>query len=160
MVRLMRQIARALAGIAALTFVCGANAVTLPSGFHESVVIGGLDNPTAVRFAADGRVFVAEKSGRIVVFSSLSDRTPTEFADLSTNVYNFWDRGLLGLALAPGFPADPYVYVSYTHDAAIGGIAPRWGTPGILSDGCPDPAAETAASSPDGSLACGPTATG
>jgi glucose/arabinose dehydrogenase len=139
MVTLMRQIARALVGVAALTCVCAANAVTLPSGFHESVAIGGLDNPTAVRFAADGRVFVAEKSGRIVVFSSLSDHTPTEFADLSTNVYNFWDRGLLGLALAPGFPADPYVYVSYTHDAAIGGIAPRWGTPGILSDDCPDP---------------------
>ena len=91
MVRLMRQIARALVGIAALTCVCAANAVTLPSGFHESVAIGGLDNPTAVRFAADGRVFVAEKSGRILVRSSLSDRTPTEFADLSTNLYNFWD---------------------------------------------------------------------
>jgi glucose/arabinose dehydrogenase len=136
---LLRQIARALVGVAALTCVCGANAATLPTGFHESVAIEGLDSPTAVRFSPDGRVFVAEKSGRIVVFSSLSDRTPTLFADLSTNVYNYWDRGLLGLALAPGFPADPYVYVSYTHDALIGGVAPLWGTPGILSDDCPDP---------------------
>ena len=39
----------------------------------------------------------------------------------STNVYNFWDRGLLGLALEPGFPTTPYVYVLYTHDAEIGG---------------------------------------
>jgi glucose/arabinose dehydrogenase len=134
-----RHIARALVGVAALVGAAGAQAVTLPPHFQETVAIDGLDNPTAVRFAADGRVFVAEKSGRIVVFSGLSDSTPTLFADLSTNVYNYWDRGLLGLALAPGFPADPYVYVSYTHDADIGGVAPKWGTPGILSDDCPDP---------------------
>ncbi len=134
-----RQIARALVCAAALAGAAGANAVTLPPQYHESTAIRGLDNPTAVRFAADGRVFVAEKSGLVKVFSSLADRTPTEFADLSTNVHNYWDRGLLGLALAPGFPADPYVYVSYTHDAEIGGLAPRWGTPGVLSDGCPAP---------------------
>lgn len=139
MARVKRQIARALVCAAALTGAAGAHAVTLPLQFHESTAIGGLDYPTAVRFAADGRVFVAEKSGVINVFSSLSDRTPTVFADLSTNVYNYWDRGLLGLALAPDFPADPYVYVSYTHDADIGGVAPKWGTPGVLSDDCPDP---------------------
>ena len=42
-------------------------------------------------------------------------------------VHNFWDRGLLGMALHPNFPTTPYVYVLYTHDAAIGGTAPRWG---------------------------------
>jgi glucose/arabinose dehydrogenase len=80
---------------------------------------------------------VAEKSGLIKVFDDLSDPTPTLFADLSTNVYNFWDRGLLGLALHPNFPATPYVYALYAYDAAIGGVAPRWGTPGVLSDPCP-----------------------
>jgi hypothetical protein len=33
------------------------------------------------------------------VFDDLTDPTPTIFADLRTNVYNFWDRGLLRLAL-------------------------------------------------------------
>ena len=37
-----------------------ANAATLPAGFQESIVFSGLQNPTAVRFAPDGRVFVAE----------------------------------------------------------------------------------------------------
>ena len=114
-----------------------APAATLPSGFQESIAFSGLTNPTVVRFASDGRVFVAEKSGLIKVFDNLSDPTPTLFADLSTNVYNFWDRGLLGLALHPNFPATPYVYALYTYDAAIGGVAPRWGTPGVLSDPCP-----------------------
>ncbi len=116
----------------------------LPAGFQESVVFSGLTQPTAVRFASDGRIFVAEKSGIIKVFDSLTDTTPTVFADLSTNVYNFWDRGLLGLALDPNFPTTPYVYVLYTYDAEIGGTAPKYGTPGVLSDPCPNPPGATA----------------
>jgi glucose/arabinose dehydrogenase len=120
-----------------------ASAATYPVGFSEQTVFSGLTNPTVVRFASDGRVFVAEKSGLIKVFDSLSDPQPEVFADLRTQVHNFWDRGLLGLALDPGFPENPYVYVLYTHDAAIGGTAPRWGTPGATSDGCPTPPGAT-----------------
>ena len=118
----------------------------LPPGFQESVVFSGLSNPTALRFSPDGRIFVAEKNGRIKVFDGLADTTPTLFADLSTNVYNFWDRGLLGLALDPDFPVEPYVYVLYTYDHELGSSAPapRWGTPGVLSDPCPSPPGPTA----------------
>src|ERR671921_812294 len=115
-----------------------ANAVaTVPAGFQESVVFSGLNNPANVEFSKDGRVFVAEKGGLIKVFDNLSDTTPTTFADLRTNVHNFWDRGLLGLALDPNFPTNPYVYVLYAHDAPIGGTPPRWG------DSCPDPPGAT-----------------
>jgi hypothetical protein len=72
---------------------------TLPSGFRDEMILGGLTNPTNVEFSKDGRIFVAEKSGLIKVFDDLTDPTPTIFADLRTNVYNFWDRGLLRLAL-------------------------------------------------------------
>ena len=118
-------------------------APTLPSGFQETVAFGGLTNPTTVQFSKDGRVFVAEKSGLIKIFDNLSDTTPTTFADLRTNVHNFWDRGMLGMILDPNFPTDPYVYVLYTHDAAIGGTAPRWGQPGVTSDDCPTPPGAT-----------------
>jgi glucose/arabinose dehydrogenase/PKD repeat protein len=121
-----------------------ASAPPVIAGFQEETVFSGLTEPTAVRFSADGRVFVAEKSGLVKVFDGLSDPTPTVFADLRTNVHNFWDRGLLGLALAPNFPADPWVYVLYTYDAAIGGTAPRWGSVGGTSDGCPTPPGATA----------------
>src|SRR5918997_1629471 len=122
-----------------------ARAATLPAGFQETVVLSGLTNPTAVRFAQDGRVFVSEKRGVIKVFDSLSDTTPTVFADLNVNVYNFWDRGLLGMALAPNFPTNPYVYVLYTYDHELGSMAPapRWGTPGVCSDPCPPPPGAT-----------------
>ena len=120
-----------------------AAAASLPPGFQEEIVFSGLTQPTAVRFSPDGRVFVAEKSGVIKVFDNLTDTTPTVFADLRTQVHNFWDRGLLGLALPPNFPTDPWVYVLYTFDAAIGGTAPRWGSVGGTSDGCPTPPGAT-----------------
>jgi PKD repeat protein len=112
--------------------------------FIERTVFSGLTNPTAIEFASDGRIFVAEKSGLIKVFDNLTDTSATVFADLRTNVHNFWDRGLLGLALHPNFPAVPYVYVMYAHDAEPGAIAPRWGTAGATSDNCPTPPGATA----------------
>jgi glucose/arabinose dehydrogenase len=113
-------------------------AATLPTGFRDDVVISGLLNPVNLRFASDGRVFVAQKNGQILVYDSLTDTSPTLFADLSTQVHDFWDRGLLGLALDPQFTTTrPYVYVLYTYDAAVGGTAPRWG------DGCPTPPGAT-----------------
>jgi glucose/arabinose dehydrogenase/regulation of enolase protein 1 (concanavalin A-like superfamily) len=113
------------------------------SGFSEQIVFSGLNNPSALRFSPDGRIFVAEKSGIIKVFHSPTDTNPTIFADLRTQVHNFWDRGLLGIALDPNFPTKPYIYVLYTYDGAIGSQAPRWGTPNTDSDGCPDPPGAT-----------------
>ncbi|GAA4427550.1 hypothetical protein GCM10023148_31290 [Actinokineospora soli] len=129
--------------VAAMTFAA-APAAALPAGFTEQVVLSGLTQPMAVEFGADGRVFVAEKSGLVKVFDGLADPTPTVFADLRTQVYNQHDRGLMGMALAPNFPVDPSVYVLYAHDAVIGGTAPRWGVPGGTNDVCPNPPGETA----------------
>jgi glucose/arabinose dehydrogenase len=122
-----------------------ARAVNVPSGFQESIVFTGLTNPTAIAFAADGRAFIAEKSGLVKVFDGVTDTSPTIFADLRTNVHNFWDRGLLGLALDPEFPSDPWVYVLYTYDHVLGSAAPppRWGAVGATSDGCPTPPGAT-----------------
>ena len=36
---------------------------TLPAGFNETTVWSGLGNPTVIRFAPDGRVFVARRAG-------------------------------------------------------------------------------------------------
>jgi glucose/arabinose dehydrogenase len=119
------------------------SAAALPPGFQESVAFSGLTNPTVVRFSPDGRVFVAEKSGLVKVFDNFSDTSATVFADLRTNTYNFWDRGMLGMALDPQFPTDPYVYVLYAYDADIGGTAPKYGMPGATFDPCPTPPGAT-----------------
>jgi glucose/arabinose dehydrogenase len=122
-----------------------ANAATLPAGFRDTVVLSGLVQPSVVRFASDGRVFVGQKDGQIFVFDSLSDTTPTQFADLRPQVHDYWDRGLLGLALHPDFPVTPYVYALFTYDAALGGTHPVW------NDGCPTPPGPTT----DGCVASG-----
>src|SRR3712207_537877 len=116
----------------------------VPTGFSDRTAFSGLVNPTAVRFAPDGRIFVAEKRGTIQMYDNLTDTTATQVADLRTEVYNFWDRGLLGLAVDPGFATGrPFLYVLYTFDGVLGGTAPRWGTAGADSDPCPSPPGAT-----------------
>src|SRR5438105_3508933 len=115
-----------------------ASAMTSVNGFQDSLIFSGLLEPTVVQFASDGRVFVAEKSGIIKVYDSLSAAAPTVFADLRTQVHNFGNRGLLGMVLDPNFPTRPNIYVLYSYDAPIGGTPPRWGTAGATSDPCPD----------------------
>ncbi|HSS05091.1 MAG TPA: PQQ-dependent sugar dehydrogenase [Solirubrobacterales bacterium] len=118
-----------------------ATASSLPSGFQDTVVFSGLEEPTTVRFSPDGRVFVAEKTGKILVFDGLGDTTPTVFADFRTDVYDSEDRGLLGMVLDPDFPSHPYVYALYTYDHVLGDPSspPKWGEPDHTGDACPHP---------------------
>jgi glucose/arabinose dehydrogenase len=115
----------------------------LPPHFQDEVVFEGLEQPTNFRFAADGRVFVAEKPGRILVFDNLSDPDPTVFADLRGAVYDHGDRGLLGIELDPEFESGrPYVYALYTWDHVLGEpwdpTKPEYGNPGVSGDpDCP-----------------------
>src|SRR3954454_22948397 len=113
---------------------------TLPLGFSDKVVLSGLTHPTKVRFSPDGRVFVAEKSGILKVFDSLSSPTPTVVADLRSDVYDYRDtNGLRGLALDPNFPASPYVYLLYTWDNNPAQNTNPGVTPVTWNDDCPTP---------------------
>jgi uncharacterized repeat protein (TIGR01451 family) len=110
-------------------------------GFSESVVFTGLTNPTVVRFLPDGSVLVAEKGGLLKLFPNLTTNSYTVVADLTPEVHNFWDRGMLGMAVDPNFATNHYVYVLYAYDAPIGGAPPTWGDacpspPGATTDGC------------------------
>ncbi|HWM05034.1 MAG TPA: PQQ-dependent sugar dehydrogenase [Actinophytocola sp.] len=140
------RLAALLAGVLAAGVVTalgpvGTAAAAVPTGFTDSVAIGGLTNPTVAAFAANGRVFIGEKSGVVKTYDSLADTTATVTVDLRAAVHDFWDRGLLGMTVDPAFPTRPYLYVLYTHDAVPGGTAPRWGDtcptpPGATEDGC------------------------
>lgn len=92
-----------------------AGVATLPAGFVDEVVIEGLELPTAVAFSPDGRMFIAEKAGvvRVAVDGVL---LPDPFIDLRDEVNNGFEYGLLGLAVDPAFPAQPYVYLQYVYD--------------------------------------------
>ncbi|NJN65121.1 MAG: DUF2341 domain-containing protein [Acidobacteria bacterium] len=133
---------RAAAAVAAICLFTADRGIagTLLDGFREEVVWSGLSLPTAMAFAPDGRVYVAEKSGLVKVYASLSDPTPDIVADLRANVHDFWDRGLLGIAVDPEFPTRPFVYVLYTWNRDLQDPAsadPRW------PDSCPNPPGDT-----------------
>ena len=126
----------ALACLATLVVPSFARAVTLPAGFEQTTAISGLVDPMDVEVTPAGRVFVAEKSGLIKTYSSLSDTTPTVAADLRTEVHNFSARGLMSIAVDPNFPVQPYIYVYYTLDAKIGGTPPLYGDVDGTFDSC------------------------
>jgi glucose/arabinose dehydrogenase len=100
----------------------------VPSGFSDNLVVGGLTLPTAIAFAPGGKVFVGEKGGIVKVFDSPSDTSATQVVDLRSRVQDFWDRGLLGLAVDPGFGSagHNFIYVLYTHDFNPEGSPTSW----------------------------------
>ena len=123
---------------------------TLPTGFADVKVIGGVTEATSADFAPDGTAFVALKTGVIKSFNyngTTWTQASLDFADLSTQVNNYHDRGLTGIAVDPQFPTRPYVYVNYTYNKdprdGPNGVVPKWGTPGQAFDVCPAPAIES-----------------
>jgi glucose/arabinose dehydrogenase len=88
-----------------------ARAATLPAGFTEALVASGLNNPTAMQFAPDGRLFVCEQAGRLRVIKN-GALLSTPF--LTLTVSSSGERGLLGVAFDPNFAVNQYVYVYYT----------------------------------------------
>ncbi len=87
------------------------HAATVPPGFTETLVASGLSSPTAMQFAPDGRLFVAEQGGRLRVIKD-GVLLPTPFLTLTVSAAG--ERGLLGVAFDPQFATNRFVYVYYT----------------------------------------------
>jgi glucose/arabinose dehydrogenase len=85
-------------------------------------VVGGLFTPIGVAFLGSNDLLVIEKNTGKVLRVVDGEVTATVL-DLSVN--NFSERGLLGIALHPDFPADPGVYLYWTCRSA----APQDGDP-------------------------------
>jgi|GEM_PF-1850659 len=79
----------------------------------SAVFAAGLYRPVDLEFSADGRLFVTEQPGKIKVFPNLDAAEPILVADFSKQIFPFLDTGMLGLAVHPAFPAEPYLYVAY-----------------------------------------------
>jgi glucose/arabinose dehydrogenase len=90
-------------------------AATLPPNFARSQVVGGLAEPTAMEFAPDGRLFVAEQRGTLRVVKA-GGKLAT-FLNISGAVDSAGERGLLGVTVDPGFSTNHYIYLYYTQRA-------------------------------------------
>src|SRR4029453_10343765 len=90
-------------------------AATLPPNFARLQLVGGLSSPTAMEFAPDGRLFVAEQRGTLRVVKA--GGTLATFLNISGRVDSAGERGLLGVAFDPNFSNTHYVYLYFTHMA-------------------------------------------
>lgn len=87
--------------------------VVEPPGISVTPYATGLEIVWSLEFAPDGRLFIAERPGRVRVVSAEGELDPTPWLTLPINVR--LEDGLLGLTLDPDFENEPWVYVYYTH---------------------------------------------
>jgi glucose/arabinose dehydrogenase len=85
---------------------------TQPAGFTRSELVTGLGDATAFAQAPDGRYFVATQTGALRIVTSAGSLLATPFITLSVDARG--ERGLIGVALHPGFAGNGLVYVYYT----------------------------------------------
>ncbi|MEO0450959.1 MAG: Ig-like domain-containing protein, partial [Pseudomonadota bacterium] len=88
---------------------------------QETTVIDDLSLPIAVRFSPtnDDIAYVAEKQGVIKTVNLATGETTT-FLDISDQVNNTADRGLMNFILHPEFETNGIFYVFYVADPADG----------------------------------------
>ena len=90
------------------------NVVPDGSGFELETVASGLVQPVSYAVADDGRIFVAEKEGRVKVVQN--GVVVSTFLDINEEVQSGHDRGLLGIALHPDFANNGHMFLNYTEE--------------------------------------------
>jgi glucose/arabinose dehydrogenase len=81
--------------------------------FRVETVATGLETPWSIVFAPDGRMFIAERPGRVRVIEDgkLRPEPLATIPDVSTGS----ESGLMGLALHPRFAENRLLYLSYSY---------------------------------------------
>jgi glucose/arabinose dehydrogenase len=90
--------------------------VQVPAGFSATEVAHQLNGPTAIDFASNGDMYIAERDGKVKRLAAGAGPTgATEVLDI-TDLVNSGpnDQGLTGLTLDPNFVANGFLYVYYT----------------------------------------------
>src|SRR6185503_4200093 len=91
----------------------------VPVGFAETVVPGPSNGnrteAVGLTFSINGRMWVWERGGRVWI----RDTNQVAFAlllNISDEVANYGDLGLLGFAVDPNFQANGHIYLLYAVD--------------------------------------------
>jgi glucose/arabinose dehydrogenase len=95
--------------------------ISLPPGFYSLDIASGFDQPVGAQFTTDGlQLFVWEKGGKVYMCnrngSGLYVKQEEPVLDISAEVLNWRDHGLLGFALDPNFAANRLIYLLYAVD--------------------------------------------
>lgn len=104
-----------LAGLSLSAF-CSVDAGVnnLPAGFIDSTIVGtGLTGAACWNFAPDGRLFVGQQNGAILIVKN-GVLLPTPFAQVPAKFDG--EEGLKGLAFDPNFAVNGFLYLHYTYN--------------------------------------------
>lgn len=115
-----------------------------PEGFTATVVVTGLDTPWDLVWGPDGMIWVSERGGRISRVDPAGRHRAT--AGEVGGVLESGEGGLMGIALHPDFPREPWLYAMHTYSSTGGTrnrlVRLRWdgtrlGAQQVLLDGIP-----------------------
>jgi glucose/arabinose dehydrogenase/PKD repeat protein len=94
-----------------------AGALTLPPGFDDQPV-ADYGYPTGFAFVPDGRIIAISQIGRVRIYKN-GALNPTPAIDMGVSgldrICSNYERGLLGVAVDPGFHDNHYIYLYYTY---------------------------------------------
>ena len=106
----------------------------VPTGFADQLIAGGFTQPVGIAFLPDGRLLVVEqRSARIKLIRMGPPIAVDTVGTVPATNSAAFERGLLGIAVDPGWPARPYLYTHSTHIGSRIRIS-RFTANGALSD--------------------------
>ena len=103
-----------------LVFICFVSITDtlaqLPTDFYAEEVSTNWDRPVGLTFDDNGQMYVWEKSGKVYIVDTNGTKLPQPLIDISEEVGDWRDHGLLGFALDPAFLTNGYFYLLYAVD--------------------------------------------
>ena len=105
----------------------------LPTDFQKVELASGLSNTTTFKFAPDGRIFILDRYGDLLIYKS-SAGVPLVAGTVP--VFHELEDGLLGIAFDPNFTTNNFIYVYYSPagSAFVGNRVSRFTMNGDLLD--------------------------
>ena len=110
-----------LIAVSLLFFFGSGFSQTLPAGFTTSIIGSDWNLPLGSAFTSDGqKLFVWEKDGRVYVCNRDASgnyiKQASPVLDISEEVANWGDHGLMGFALDPDYLSNGLIYLLYVVD--------------------------------------------
>jgi len=93
--------------------------LTLPPNFADDLILGGIPEPVGMAFLSDGRLLFTERTNariRLIVNDVIAAIDPVITVPNVRSTGG--EQGLLGIAVDPGWPARPYLYIHYDYSGS------------------------------------------
>lgn len=89
---------------------------TLPESFFDEMITDDFETLSGLVFDENGQMYLWEKSGVVHIVDTNDTKLQAPLIDISEEVADWHDHGLLGFALDPNFLSNGYFYLWYVVD--------------------------------------------